>query len=877
MADDFDPDGESVEIDETPDNVREHEDGSVTVMVDESAKPGESDFYANLAETLPDTVLSTIAADLIDLIQKDKESRAKRDEQYKKGIQRTGLGNDAPGGAEFEGASRVVHPMLTEVCVDFSSRAVKELWPANGPVKAKIIGDPTKARVLKAHRKSELLNWQLTIAAKEARAEFEQMLTQLPLGGGQYLKATWDRKRNRPQFLFVAIDDIYLPYAATNFYTAQRKTHVQYITRLEYEQRIKDGLYREVLFTSPSQVPEGSAAQRANDKVEGREDNAYNDDGLRTEFEVYVTMTIPGDDLADGAAPYIVTVDETSRDVLAVYRNWEEDDPSQEELHWIVEWPFIPWRGAYPIGMTQMIGDLSGAATGALRALLDSAHIQNSASMVKLKGGTRGGQSLTIQPTQIAEIEGGLNVDDIRKLAMPLPFNGPSPVLMELLGFLVEAGKGVVRTTLDTTVESQENVPVGTTLARIEQGMTVFSAIHLRLHNAMQRLLDVLHRLNAMYLDDAMLEAEAGSIIASRSDFTGPMDVVPVSDPNIFSEAQRFAQMQAVAQRAALRPDLYNSREVEERILTTLKIPNAEGLLAPKMAPTEENAVSENVKASLGRPIVAFPDQDHIAHLKTHLPYMRSPVFGSSRLMASTFLPVMVSHIKEHIALWYAQEVFATANEATGDQLSEMIGRSKDKGAKQALDRLVAVASLDVVEDAPDVFGQMPQVIEQAIEMVAALTPPIPGDPAVQVAMEDVKARERVGMAKVKIDEGKLAQAGQKAALDAQDKDAGRQVDARTSAEDRAAEFETVQMREQHEDARTAAEIASRERVNADDNRVAMEMHRDGLIDDEIERDVQRTEQASEREFEGLQRDEDRRASARRVSQDPNPNPRPKT
>ena len=259
-------------------------------------------------------------------------------------------------------------------------------------------------------------------------------------------------------------------------------------------------------------------------------------------------------------APYIITIDKLSRKVLSVYRNWDELDESKEELQWFVEFPFVPWRGAYPIGLPHMIGGISAAATGALRALLDSAHISNSQTMLKLKGGTRGGQTLEIQPTQVLEIEGGLNVDDVRKLAMPLPYNPPSAVLLQLLGVLVDAGKGVVRTTLEDLADSNSNTPVGTTLARIEQGMTVFSAIHGRLHDAMGRMLRILHRLNGMYLDDENIEAELGEELATRADFDGPMDVVPVSDPNIFSEAQRYAQVQAVAQRAAALPQLYNLR-----------------------------------------------------------------------------------------------------------------------------------------------------------------------------------------------------------------------------------------------------------------------------------------------------------------------------
>ena len=800
--DDLDTDepteGEFVELDEDESDVEDTEDGGAIVKLDDSPKEGDSEFLSNLAETMDESALNRLATDFVDLITRDKEARSKRDKQYEEGIRRTGLGDDAPGGATFEGASKVVHPLLTEVCVDFSARAIKELFPANGPVKSKIVGDVTKERVAKAQRKSDFMNWQLTTQSPEFRAELEQLLTQVPLGGAQYMKITWDEAKNRPSFMFVAIDDIYLPYAATNFYTAQRKTHVQYITKLEYQKRVKSGMYRDVDIVAPGMVPDRSRSDMANDKIEGRSESVYNEDGLRTVFEIYAICDIEEDPEADGPAPYILSVDKTTNTVLSIYRNWDEDDPAQEELQWIVEFPFVPWRGAYPIGIVHMIGGISAATTGALRALMDAAHISNSQTMIKLKGG-RGGQTLNIQPTEILEVEGGLNVDDVRKLAMPLPFNQPSGTLFQLLGFLVDAGKGVVRTTMESSAESDVNMPVGTKLANIEQGMVVYSAIHGRMHNAIERVLSVLHRLNGMYLDDKTEVQTTGSLVASRSDFNGPMDVVPVSDPNIFSEAQRFAQVQAVAQRAQLNPQLYDLRKVEERIIATLKIPNGEEMLAPKVSPTEENAVSENVKAALGRPIVAFPDQDHIAHLKTHIPFMQSPIFGSSQLIAPTLLPGMINHLKEHIVLWYAAEVFDTASEVTDESLTEMMGKTKGKKDKQALDRLIAEASMDVVLGATEVFGELPPIIGQAIALMQQTQPPPPVDPAVEVAKQDVQMRGQLGQEKLKVDAAKIA-----------DKD-----------KDRATKLQEVQIREAAETERTRIEDATKRGINDADNQTA--------------------------------------------------------
>jgi hypothetical protein len=643
----------------------------------------------------------------------------------------------------------------------------------------------------------------------------------VPLGGAQYMKVTWNEAKNRPDFLFVAIDDIYLPYAATNFYSAQRKTHVQYLTTLDYEQRVKSGMYRDVDLIPSGEAPVGSDAEQANNKIEGRDETSYNEDGLRTVYEIYAVSEV---EEGEDAAPYIITVDKSSSQVLSIYRNWDEDDDAQEELQWIVEFPFVPWRGAYPIGITHMIGGLSAAATGALRALMDSAHISNSQTMLKLKGGSRGGQSLNIQPTQVEEIEGGLNVDDVRKIAMPLPFNPPSSVLYQLLGFLVDAGKGVVRTTMDDVSDSNQNVPVGTTLAKIEQGMVVFSAIHARLHAAMGRMLRILHRLNGMYLDDEMEEAEIGEEIAKRSDFTGPMDVVPVSDPNIFSEAQRFAQVQAVAQRSQMFPQLYDLRKVEERILDTLKIPDAAALLAPKLTPTEENAVSENVKATLGRPVVAFPEQDHVAHLKTHLAYMVSPALGMSRLIAPAYLPLMLNHIKEHVAFWYAEEVFKEADSNVEFDLQEALKEIKDKDTKQALDQMLAEASLNVALKAQEAFASLPPVIEQAIAAIQSIQPPTPPDPATQAALADIQMRGQVEQAKAQLATQKLQLDAQKMQGDQQLAQAKLQSDQQLAQVKLQSDMQLEQMRERTNDTAKATEIQAKIAMNDADNQTAKEL-----------------------------------------------------
>lgn len=844
--------GEVVPFEAEEAEVRDTDDGGaiITLGDDEDGDVDDSTFLQNLAETIDSVALNQIGTQLDELIARDKEARSKRDEQYEEGIKRTGLGNEAPGGASFAGASKVVHPMMTEACIDFAARAIKELFPPNGPVKDFIPGDVTDAKVKKAKRKTAYMNWQLTTQSKEFRSELEQLLTQVPLGGAQYLKTMWNKRRNRPEFLFIAIDDMLLPFAATNFYSSSRKTHVQYVTALEYKRRVKSGMYRDVDLLGETHEPETSKSEKANDKIEGREATAYNEDGLRTIYEVYVTMDLSEhDSLAKEDAPYIISVDKTTHQVLSIYRNWDEDDEAQEELEWIVEFPFVPWRGAYPIGLPHMIGGLSGAATGALRALLDSAHIANQPSGLKLKGSKVGGQSINLQPTQIEEIEGGINVDDIRKLYMPLPFNPPSAVLFSLLGSLIDMGKGVVRTALDDVSDGNANAPVGTTLAKIEQGMVVFSAIHGRLHNSMARLLSILHRLDSQYLDDTEENEALGENSATRADFAGAIDVVPVSDPNIFSEAQRFAQIQAIAQRSAALPQLYNPRKVEERILETLRIPNAKDLLAPGTEADEADAVTENVNAALGKPATAFREQDHIAHLAAHCAFLVSPALGANALIAPSFIPIMLNHIKEHIVQWYAVEAKREASDALGANIDEAYRKSRknnDPEEERSFDRLLAEASQNVSEGASKVFGSLPQVIEQARGLLQKLVQQAgagaPADPRIAVQQAEVQRKTAADQqdAQIKAKELELKQqelqvgmqtdqatsaadqALEQARLQLEAQDAER--DAQQAAEKLQAEREEAMLRAENESQIAAADRASREQMNEADNFTAMNL-----------------------------------------------------
>lgn len=795
------PEGETVRLEDDNIEVEDTEDGGAVIRL-ENAEDERKQLahFANIVEEVDQSALKEAVTDLLEKIDKDKEAREKRDKQYEEGLRRTGLGDDAPGGAQFTGANKVVHPMLVEACVDFSARFMKEVFPPNGPVKSKIVGENDRDKLAKAERKAEFMNWQLTEQMPEFRSELEQLSTQLPLGGGQYLKFMWSPLHRRPTSEFVPIDDVYLPFAATNFYTAERKTHVQYITKFEYQRRVKSGMYRDVDLGVPED-PEFSKASQANDKIEGRKDTSYNEDGLRTIFEIYTYL-----DFGDGSEPYILSVDKSTGMALSLYRNWEADDDLKRELDWIVEFPFVPWRGAYPIGLTHMIGGLSGAATGALRALLDSAHIQNVPTLLKLKGGP-GGQTLNVQPTEVVEMEGGALVDDVRKLAMPLPFNGPSPVLFQLLGFLVDAGKGVVQTSFEKLSDQNPNQPVGTTMALIEQGMVVFSSIHSRLHNSMSRCFKILHRINSAYLTEEDIDAQAAGLEIDPSDFDGPLDVIPVSDPAIFSETQRFAQVQAIMQRAAMMPQLYDARKVEEMFLRAMKVPQDE-VLQPKPASEDMDPVSENVAAALGRPVYVLPQQDHMAHLQTHLAFLKSPLFGSNPAITKTYLYPMAQHLRDHVLNYYLVEAHNAVDKAQREELIP------DEASEQVK---VILQVQQLIEQ--QLGAQFAQQLAQLDEMAQQFKPqpPMPPDSSMQVAQINAQVKGQEMQMRGQLEQAKLAQAQQndqtKLQLEQQ-----KLADAQQA---RAEQLQAAQLKEAAQNQRTAAEIESRERMNTADNDTA--------------------------------------------------------
>jgi hypothetical protein len=693
-------------------NTEEQEDGSAIITLEDGPE-FNPEFYDNLADSIDSSTLGTLAFRYLDLLETDKEARSLRDKQYEEGIRRTGMGNDAPGGATFMGASKVVHPAMAEGCVDFASRAIKEMFPPDGPVKTKVLGKMDDIKAAKSERKRDFMNWQITEQIEEFKDEQEQLLTQLPLGGSQYFKLWFDEQKKRPCVEFLPIDRVILPFAATNFYTAQRAAEVHEITQYEFERRIRTGMYRDISYIKASGTLDQNKVEQANNKVEGKqfEDNK---DGLRKVYHIYCYLELEDDKDTKGEyAPYILMVDELDNQVVGLYRNWEEADETRTKLDWVVEFKFIPWRGAYAIGLPHLIGGLSAALTGALRALLDTAHINNSATMLKLKGAKISGQSQQVDVTQIIEIEGAPGVQDIRQIAMPMPFNPPSQVLFELLGWLDKAAKGVVTTSEEKIADVNANAPVGTTQALIEQGAAVFSSIHARMHDSQARVLKILCRLNRWHFD----EMKKGDLVAdleiTREDFDKNTDVVPVSDPHIFSETQRMAQIQAVLARSDKSPDLYNRQAVEQRFLKQLKVPNINELLKDTPAPEQRTSADENAALLIGQPAYAYLQQDHIAHIQDHLQFAMNPFLGQSPFADPNYLNNLIEHLKQHMTLWYLNRSNGYVEESTG----QPVDNYDDPALTASIDKMYTTVGAHVMLDSQEVFGQFQQALSQIIQM----------------------------------------------------------------------------------------------------------------------------------------------------------------
>ena len=735
----------------------EFDDNGRATAIPPTGQPtlNQTQHFDNLANVMDETELDNICMDLLEAIEEDKETREQRDQQYEEGLNRTGMGSNVIGGANFPGASRAVHPLLLESSLDFAGAMMNEMLPPTGPCKMQVQGDENPQKDDRAKRTSRWINYQIIELMPGTYHEFEVGFTQCPLGGGFYTKTYMSDSGTTPAVSFIPIDHVYRPYNDGDFYSQPRITHAQSVDRWEYRSNVDLGLWRDVVDfdIKGGNLPEQTRADRATDRIVGRDEPTRNIDAVREVYETSTLLQLEGD---QKLMPYLVTMDVEARKVLSIYRNWRENDETAERCVFLIEWPFWPWRGGYPVGLTHMIGSLSGAATGSLRALLDAALLNTTQTGVRLKGGsTVGGQNMQPRVTEISEVQGSLAQDDIRKTFMPITFNQPSPVLLQLLSFLVDAGRGVVRSTYDDMGKFGNQTPVGTTQMFLEQGLRNLGAVHGRMHRSMRLFLKGLWQINADTLTDITVIDEQGELTVSRQDFQGPMTIVPVSDPRLWSDMQRKALAQTVVTRASdpIGGQLYNHRAAETYFLKQMGADNPDQFLIPDPQPQRTNAVAENVAASQGMPVKAFPGQDHEAHITVHVAFLKSPFFGQTASLATKLIPKMIDHLGEHLALWYSDAMLEAATQAIRKQTGNnmlTLQSFMGIGTEVGLDRLMAELDDEVLAMAQQQLAEVPEVIDEARQLLKSLAPPQPMDPSL-VAQDDVQRQREKDQADNKL------------------------------------------------------------------------------------------------------------------------------
>lgn len=669
----------------------------------------ESNHYANLAEELENQEVLNIGKSLIRAYEDDKASRKDWEDQYSKGLKMLGVVVEDRQDP-FPGASGVHHPLMSEAATQFQARAISEMFPAGGPVKTQIVGKQSDKKLEQAQRVQDFMNYQVTNQITDYFNELDQMLFYLALAGSAFKKIYFDNSLDRICSKFVPADQFVISYENTDLETAERYTQVMKLTTNEIKRRQVEGFYRDVPVTQ-NQGGQNSSdlVQSTIEKLEGMSTSMS--DKIHTILEIHADIDL-GEDESGLALPYIVTVDYESGQTLAIRRNWKEDDPLKRKRTYFIHYKYLPGLGFYGFGLIQMIGGLQHASTGALRALLDSAAFANLNGGFKAKGARIEGGDITVSPGEWVDVEA--YGDDLRKSFIPLPFKEPSPTLLQLLGVLTESGRRFASIADAMVGQSAGSGPVGTTIALIEQGSKVFSAIHKRLHQAQGREFKLIYELNGEYLDDEYPYDVIGERkTIRRKDFNDAVNVVPVSDPNIFSQAQRIALAQTGLQLAQQAPNIIDTKEAYRRFLQSLNIPDYQDLIIQDEETPRRDPVSENMALLNGKPIKVFEDQDHQAHIAVHQQFMMDPRFGGNPQAKEVLYPLMMAHLGQHMAYLYQQQMQAQVPQGVPTSSGEINKELRDEDTTEISveqENRIAVAA---AQAAQGLMGSMPPNPEQ--------------------------------------------------------------------------------------------------------------------------------------------------------------------
>jgi hypothetical protein len=671
-----------------------------------------SEWYGDLCEDLDEDILQDISADVIENFNADKDSRAEWESMFERGFDLLGLKLEE-GSEPFEGACTAVHPLLIESAVKFQSKASGELFPATGPVKAQILGAATPDKEMQSNRVQNFMNFQLTEQMPEYFDEFERMLFHLPLIGSAFKKIYYSSTLKRPVSEFIPIDQFYVSYYASDLRNADRYTHVIHKSPVDMKLDMMAGVYKDIDLPSPSQLSSSGFANKI-DNILGISPS-YDNDPQYVILEQHCYLDIEEEGVP---CPYIVTVEEQSREVLSIRRNYKQDDPNKEKRSHFVHYRFVPGFGFYGLGLIHFLGNLTMSATAAMRSLIDAGQFANLPGGFKAKGVRMVGDNDPIAPGEFKEVEAtGI---DLSRAIVPLPYKEPSSTLFQMLGFVTAAGQKFADSTEQVISDAASYGPVGTTMALLEASSKFFSAIHKRLHKSQKDEFRILAQIDYDYLPDEYpyeVPFEDRSIF--KSDFDGRVDIIPVSDPNIPSNAHRMMLANMALQMAQQSPPgMFNIEELNRTILNAANMPNLEQILPPKIEPQPLDPVSDIMAVTKGLPIAAFPSQNHDAHIQVKMTYLQDPANGANPIM-QRIKPVLESNIQEHSVLKYQEQMSGVTEQ--------------------------------MMQQAPPEQAQQPQAIEMAMAQAAQQVmqanqqppPPSPEQQLVMLEQEKVKLQQQ--------------------------------------------------------------------------------------------------------------------------------------
>jgi len=683
----------------------EEDDGSVIINPEEQVDV--TSFGANLAEVMDDNDLENLSNDLQADYSSDKSSREEWEQGYTKGLDLLGFKYEERT-RPFSGASGVYHPLLSESVVQFQAQSYKELLPAGGPVRTQIIGASTPEVEAQSERVKDFMNYYISDVMEEYDPELDQMLFHLPLAGSAFKKIYYDGGMGRAVSKFVAAEDLVVPYMTSDLESAERVTHVVKMTENEIKKQQVSGFYKDVEI-NPYEA-ENDIQEKYDDMEGTKKEESYQDYTL---LEMHVLLDLKGFEEESGIkVPYIVTIDEGSGKILSIYRNYNKSDPLKKKIQYFVHYKFLPGLGFYGFGLIHMLGGLTRTATAALRQLLDSGTLSNLPAGFKSRGFRIRDDDQPLQPGEFRDVDAPNGI--LRDSLLPLPYKEPSATLFNLLGFCVDAGRRFASIADMKIAEGgSQEMPVGTTMALLERGTKVMSAIHKRLHYAQRIEFKLLSKVFATYLPPTYpYNVAGGNSFVKAMDFDQRVDVLPVSDPNIFSVSQRVTMAQMQLQLAQSKPELHNLYEAYRRMYEALGVQQIENILPIPGQPVPEDPGVENAKALKGAQLQAYIQQNHDAHIEAH----RS--FASSVLVKSqvAILAILQGHVSEHISLAaraqiqaVVQQQLAQIAQQMGGQVPPQILQQIQNEAENQIAQIIAVLTNKMVQEEQEGLTQQGQ------------------------------------------------------------------------------------------------------------------------------------------------------------------------